>query len=186
MLDADVAERLGAAAKCAPPLRPAEVVEELWERVLGGDVDLVATDHSPSPATLKKTGADHFAAWGGIAGAQTLVALLYDSGVVARGLDVTRLATLTAGAPAARFGLAPAKGTVAIGADADLLLLDPAQEWTIAREDLLDRHRLSPFVGRTLRGRVVRTLLRGTTIARDGQLVGEPIGRVLRRDGTSA
>jgi allantoinase len=186
VLDADVAQRLGAAAKCAPPLRPAEVVEELWERLLGGDIDLVATDHSPSPAALKETGADHFAAWGGIAGAQTLVALLYDSGVVARGLEVAQLATMTAGAPAARFGLAPAKGAVAFGADADLLLLDPAREWTITREALLDRHRLSPFVGRTLRGRVVRTLLRGTTIARDGQLIGEPIGRVVRRDGTPA
>jgi allantoinase len=175
---------LGAAAKCAPPLRRAEVVEELWARVLDGDVDLVATDHSPSPAALKDTGADHFAAWGGIPGAQTLVALLYDSGVVVRGLDVARLAALTAGAPAARFGLSPAKGALTVGADADLLLLDPARDWTIDRKDLLDRHRLSPFVGRTLRGRVVRTLLRGTTIARDGRLVGEPIGRVLRRDGT--
>jgi allantoinase len=184
VLDADDAERLGAAAKCAPPLRRAEVVEELWAGLLGGDIDLVATDHSPSPAALKDTGADHFAAWGGIAGAQTLVALLYDSGVVVRGLDVTRLATLTAGAPAARFGLAPAKGALDVGADADLLLLDPGREWTIDRGDLLDRHRLSPFIGRTLRGRIVRTLLRGTTIARDGRLVGEPIGRVLRRDGT--
>jgi allantoinase len=186
VLDTEDAERLGAAAKCAPPLRPAAVVEELWARLLGGDIDLVATDHSPSPSVLKETGADHFATWGGIPGAQTLVALLYDSGVVARGLEVVRLATLIAGAPAARFGLAPVKGALAVGADADLLLLDPAREWTITREDLLDRHRLSPFAGRTLRGRVVRTLLRGTTIARDGALVGEPIGRVLRRDGTPA
>jgi allantoinase len=186
VLDADDAERLGAAAKCAPPLRPVAVVEELWARLLGGDVDVVATDHSPSPAALKETGADHFAAWGGIPGAQTLVALVYDSGVVARGLDVARLATLTASAPAARFGLAPAKGMIAVGADADLLLLDPGREWTIDREELLDRHRLSPFVGRTLRGRVVATLLRGVTIAREGRVVGEPRGRVLRRDGTVA
>jgi allantoinase len=186
VLDAEDAERLGAAAKCAPPLRPAAVVEELWAAVLGGDVDLVATDHSPSPSKLKETGADHFAAWGGIPGAQTLVALLYDSGVVARGLDVAWLAALTASAPAARLGLAPAKGELAVGADADLLLLDPARNWTITRDDLLDRHRLSPFTGRTLRGRVVRTVLRGITIARDGRVVGEPIGRVLRRDGSPA
>jgi allantoinase len=184
VLDADDAVRLGAAAKCAPPLRPSGVVEELWERVLAGDVDLIATDHSPAPAELKDTGGDAFAAWGGIPGAQTLVALLYAYGVVGRGLPVDRLALLTASWPAARFGLAPAKGALAVGADADLLLLDPAQDWTIAREELLDRHRLSPFVGMTLRGRVVRTLLRGRTIARDGHVVGDPIGRVLRRDGT--
>jgi len=186
VLDAADAERLGAAAKCAPPLRPGAVVEELWRHLLAGDVDLVATDHSPSPAALKAAGEDHFAAWGGIPGAQTLLALVYDSGVVSRGLDVARLARLTAGAPAARLGLAPAKGALEIGADADLVLLDPAQEWTIARDDLLDRHRLSPFAGRTLRGRVVRTILRGQTIAAEGEVVGEPLGRVLRRDGTPA
>jgi allantoinase len=176
VLDADDAVRIGAAAKCAPPLRPAPVVADLWDRVLAGDVDLVATDHSPSPAELKDTGDDAFAAWGGIPGAQTLVALLHD-----RGLPPGRLATLTATTPAARFGLAPAKGALTAGADADLLLLDPARSWTIARDDLRDRHRLSPFAGMTLRGRVVRTILRGQTIARDGHVVGDPIGRVLLR-----
>jgi allantoinase len=181
VLDADDAVRLGAVAKCAPPLRSALEVDGLWASIIGGDVDLVATDHSPSPAELKETGDDAFAAWGGIPGAQTLVALLYEFGVVERRMTTARLAAVTAGAPAARFGLAPAKGALAEGADADLLLLDPAQSWTIARDDLRDRHRLSPFVGMTLRGRVVRTVLRGQTIARDGQVVGDPIGRVLRR-----
>jgi allantoinase len=179
VLDEDDAVRLGAAAKCAPPLRPAPVVGELWERLLAGDIDLVATDHSPSPAALKETGDDHFAAWGGIPGAQTLVALLYSYGVVSRGLPLDRLALLTATWPAARFGLAPAKGALTPGADADLLLIDPSASWTIVRDDLLDRHRLSPFAGLTLSGRVVRTILRGQTIALDGRVVGEPIGRVL-------
>jgi allantoinase len=181
VLDSDDAVRLGAAAKCAPPLRPATEVEALWDRVLAGDVDLVATDHSPSPAELKETGADLFAAWGGIPGAQTLLALMYDNGVVARGLELERLGLLVSGMPALRFGLAPAKGAIAVGADADLVLLDPARDWTVEREALLDRHRLSPFAGMQLRGRVVRTILRGQTIARDGAVGGEPIGRVLRR-----
>ena len=84
-------------------------------------------------------------------------------------------------APARRFGLAPAKGALEVGADADVALVDPAATWTVAREELLDRHRLSPFVGRALRGRVVRTILRGRTIALDGRIVGEPCGRVVRR-----
>jgi allantoinase len=140
----------------------------------------VATDHSPSPAGLKE-GADFFAIWGGVAGAQTLLALLYDEGVAERGLEPAALAELLAAAPARRFGLAPGKGALAVGADADLALVDPAATWTIDRDDLLDRHRLSPFAGRTLRGRVVRTILRGRTIARDGRVVGEPCGRVVRR-----
>jgi allantoinase len=184
VLDEHDAERLGAAAKCAPPLRPATVVEELWDRVLAGDVDLIATDHSPSPAALKETGGDHFAAWGGIPGAQTLLVLLHSVGVVTRGLPLERLASLTAERPALRFGLAPAKGAIALGADADFALLDPDAGWTLDRDDLLDRHRLSPFVGRPLRGRIVRTVLRGQTIARDGRLTGAPpSGRVLRRGG---
>jgi allantoinase len=180
VLDADDAERLGAVAKCAPPLRPAAEREALWAALGAGHVDLVATDHSPSPATLKE-GGDFFEVWGGIAGAQTLLALLYDEGVVGRGLSIDALVALLAAAPARRFGLAPAKGALEVGADADMALLEPSATWTVAREELLDRHRLSPFAGRALRGRVVRTILRGRTIARDGRVVGEPCGRVLRR-----
>ena len=98
-----------------------------------------------------------------------------------RGLPVARLAELLARGPARRFGLAPAKGSLRPGADADVVLLDPAATWTIARDDLLDRHRLSPFAGRTLQGRVVRTILRGRTVARDGRVVAPPGGRVLQR-----
>jgi allantoinase len=185
VLDADDAERLGAAAKCAPPLRPADDREALWARLHAGDVDLVATDHSPSPAALKDTGGDHFAAWGGIPGAQTLLTLLHTE-AVARELPLDHLARLLAAAPARRFGLAPSKGALTPGADADLVLLDPAAEWTLAREHLLDRHRLSPFIGRRLRGRVVRTVLRGHTIARDGAVTGAPAGRILRRRPTDA
>jgi allantoinase len=180
VFDAHDAERLGAVAKCAPPLRRAEERDGLWAALLAGEVDLVATDHSPAPAALKE-GDDFFAVWGGIAGAQTLLALLYDAGVVERGLAPDALAGLLAAAPARRFGLARAKGALEVGADADVALVDPAATWTIAREELLDRHRLSPFVGRTLRGRVVRTILRGRTIALDGRTVGEPSGRVVRR-----
>jgi allantoinase len=168
VLDAEDAERLGAVAKCAPPLREPAERDGLW------GVDLIATDHSPSPADLKQ-GDDMFAAWGGIAGAQTLLALVYDAGVAP-----PRLAELLAAAAARRFGLA-GKGALVPGADADLVLLDPAASWTVARDDLLDRHRLSPFVGRRLRGRVVRTLLRGVTVAAGGRVVGEPRGRVVLR-----
>src|SRR3954466_14834354 len=138
VLDADDAERLGAVAKCAPPLRAGDEREALCAALRAGEVALVATDPSPAPAALK-AGDDFFAVWGGIAGAQTLLALLYDEGVVGRGLEPHALAVWAAGgvagggrephalaellaaAPARRFGLAPAKGALEVGADADVV-----------------------------------------------------------------
>ena len=168
-------------AKCAPPLRAAGEREALWAALRAGDVDLVATDHSPAPAALKE-GDDFFAVWGGIAGAQTLLALLYDEGVVrprpraaSAGRPARRRRRRGASAwrrPRARSRWAPTPTWCSSTRRAT---------WTVAREELLDRHRLSPFVGRTLRGRVVRTILRGRTIALDGRIVGEPCGRVVRR-----
>jgi allantoinase len=179
VLDEDDAQALGVAAKCAPPLRPAADVAALWDELQRAAVDLVSSDHSPCPPELK-AGTDMLAAWGGISGAQTLLALLWDAGVAGERLAPADLARLLAGAPARRLGLAPAKGALAPGADADVVLVDPAGAWHVQRDDLHDRHRLSPFTGRTLRGRVVRTILRGRTIALDGRPVGEPSGRVLR------
>ncbi len=109
VLDEDDAEALGAVAKCAPPLRPAAERDQLWAELLAGHVDLVATDHSPAPAELK-AGEDMFAAWGGISGAQTLLALLLDAGVASRGMALPMLADLVAGAPARRLGSPGARG----------------------------------------------------------------------------
>lgn len=164
LLDEDDAVRLGAVAKCAPPLRAV--------RMTADGVDLLGSDHSPSPPSMKATGSDVLAAWGGIAGAQVLLATTLDLGLDA--------AELLGRAPARRFGL-PGKGELVPGRDADLVLWDPAGSWTVTPETLHDRHRLSPYLGRTFGGRHRRTLLRGRTVAVDGVPVGPPTGRVLRR-----
>ena len=113
---------------------------------------------------------DFTAAWGGIAGCQSLLALLLDAGR----LDPPAIAALTSANPARRFRLP--KG-FHVGADADLVLVDPHDRHA---PELHDRHRLSPFAGRPLRGRVARTILRGTTVFHDGRIVAErPLGRLL-------
>jgi allantoinase len=171
-------ERLGAVAKCAPPLRPAAEREALWQHIADGTLPFVASDHSPAPASMK-TGADFFAIWGGISGCQTLLALLLTEGWERRTLTLEAVAALTAGNVAARFGL-PDKGRLTVGADADLALVDQSSSAELRAEDLQYRHRHSPFVGMRLRGRVTRTLVRGQTVFLDGEIVGTPRGRLLR------
>jgi allantoinase len=178
--EADV-EELGAVAKCAPPLRPESDRSELWERVIVGEVALVASDHSPAPASMK-TGDDFFAIWGGISGCQTLLLSLLTAGWEERGLPLAQIAALTSGNIARRFNVAK-KGRLAPGCDADLALVDPWASDVLQQSDLLYRHQHSPFVGRRLRGRIARTMLRGRTVYAEGSVVAEPMGALARPDG---
>jgi allantoinase len=148
VFDEDDLERLGAIAKCAPPLRPRADRDDLRSEL--GAVDLLASDHSPAPASMKE-GADAFSIWGGISGCQSLLAT-----VLTEGLPVE----LVTSRPADRFRLA-GKGRLEPGADADVVLVEPDAEWELRAEELRYRHQHSPYVGRRFRGRVVRTLVRG-------------------------
>lgn len=169
-------ERLGPVAKCAPPLRSLDDREALWAALLGGQVDFVASDHSPAPPELKR--GDFFEAWGGINGVQCTLGVLLTEGS-RRGLGLEQLAALVATRPAQRFGF-PQKGGIRVGADADFALVDLASQRTLQPEDLLTRHRASPYVGRTFRGVVRRTFVRGRTVYQDGRVLDRPHGRFLR------
>jgi allantoinase len=166
VLTEDDLEALGTRAKCAPPLRSAAEREELWGAM--DDIAFIASDHSPCPPEMKA--GEFTAAWGGIAGCQSLLALLLD----AQRLPLDAIVARTSANVAARLRLP--KGGLAPGADADLVLVDRA---AVDAPELHDRHRLSPFAGRALRGRVVRTLVRGTTVFHDGRIVAAPLGRLL-------
>ena len=181
-------ERLGPALKCAPPIRDAASRERLWTALLAGEVDLVASDHSPCPAADKKKGEhDVWQAWGGIAGIQATLPVLLTSGVHARGLSLERVADLTATAPARLFGLYPHKGTIALGADADFALVDPLRTWTFDSEQLQTRSGISPYLGRTFKGAAVRTIVRGRTVFADGAVVGAPgWGKLVRPTANNA
>ncbi|HEY7029718.1 MAG TPA: allantoinase [Thermomicrobiales bacterium] len=175
--DEDV-ERIGAVAKCAPPIRAFPERAALWQALQTGDVPIVASDHSPSPPSLKR-GADFFRIWGGISGCQSTLPALLAEGHHQRGLPLSTLAAVTAGAVARRFAL-PRKGRIAVGADADLALVDLGRTSVLAADDLFYRHRQSPYVGRRFTGQVVRTILRGTTVFREGHLLAEAGGRLVR------
>ncbi len=170
-------ERLGAIAKCAPPLRDAAQQRDLWGKLLDGTIDIVASDHSPAPPEMK-TGA-MMNVWGGIAGAQSTLAVLLERGHFERGLPLERIATLTAATPARRFRIAR-KGQLAVGNDADLTLWDLSGSHTLSNGDLHQRHALSPYVGSTFRGVVRQTLRRGETIFRDGTITAQSRGALVR------
>lgn len=177
VLTEEDAEALGNVAKCAPPLRPREESEALWQALAGGTLPMVASDHSPAPWALKSAD-DAFAAWGGISGCQTLLTLLLSEGHLARGLELDLIARVTARYVARRFRLR-GKGRVEPGADADLVLVDLTASEALLAEDLHYRHPQSPFLGRTLGVRVARTLVRGRTVFADGRIVGSPAGRLV-------
>jgi allantoinase len=154
LLDEDDLERLGAVAKCAPPLRSRADRDALRAELAAGHIDLLASDHSPAPPALK-AGSDAFAVWGGISGCQSLVPLV---------LSERLPFELVTRAPAARLRLA-GKGLLEPGADADIILVDRSVEEELRPEQLRYRHRHSPYLGRRLRARILATYLRGQAVS---------------------
>ena len=167
--------------KCAPPIRGHANRERLWQGLLDGDIDLVASDHSPCPPALKRHDSGDFAAaWGGIASLQVGLPALWTE-AASRGATLADLARWTSAAPARLAGLA-AKGAIEPGRDADLVAFDPDRAWRLEAAALRHRHPTSPWVGRGFRGRVERTWLRGAEIfaAADEGADPPPRGKMLR------
>jgi allantoinase len=171
----------GTVWKCAPPIRGAADRDALWSGLGDGSIALVATDHSPSPPARKHLDdGDLFAAWGGIASLELALAATWTA-ARDRGFGVERLAGWMAAAPARLAGLEDRKGAIAVGRDADFVLFDPEVAFRVEAAKLHQRHPLTPYAGRELRGRVLRTWLRGAPVFGEGRLVGEPSGASIAR-----
>jgi allantoinase len=163
-LDHDDLVRLGPMARCAPPIRSRADVERLWEHLAAGTIDCITTDHCAFTYESRLPGRDDiFEAPNGLPGIETFVPVVV-SEARRRGLPWERIAALIAGTPAELWQLAPRKGAIQVGADADLVLFDPERRWTIAGGKLNHTHKWTPFEGREVTGRVVRTLVRGRTV----------------------
>lgn len=150
--------------KCAPPLRSAAEREALWEALVGGDIDLVASDHSPCPPGLKDTGGDFFAAWGGIASLELTLGAVW-TGAKPRGVAPERVAVWMSANPARLVRLEKRKGAVAVGWDADLTVWDPDASYVVEPALLEQRHKITPYAGRKLLGRVVAAYAGGRLVS---------------------
>ena len=158
----DFAER-GAALKTAPVVKSRAERERLWALLAEGRIDFVASDHAPAPESEKNTG-NPWTAYGGIPGTGTMLPYLYSEGLAAGRLSLPRFLDAIGGVAARRYGLAARKGSIEVGKDADLALLDPSASWTVEGSRLLSKGRITPFEGMTLAGRVVATYVRGSKV----------------------
>lgn len=177
----DVETASGIGGKVNPPLRPREDVEALWTHLLRGDISWVVSDHAccREEAKFGEDPNDVFAAKSGFGGTEYLLPGLISEGQ-RRGLPYHEVARLTAWAPAQRFGL-HTKGTIAVGYDADVALVDPASPWTVRAADSESTQEYSPMEGLRLDARVTDTFVRGQHVLADGQVIGEPQGQYLHR-----
>jgi len=153
--------------KCAPPIRNAANREALWQALQEGLIDMIATDHSPCSPDLKSQDTGRFdQAWGGIASLGLALPVIWTALSQHSGSPepLAQLTKWMATEPARLAGLTGQKGAIAVGYDADLVIFDPNWEWTVTEADLGFRHKISPYLGAQLRGRVLETWLRGECI----------------------
>jgi dihydropyrimidinase len=166
-----------------PPLRPSTDIERLWAGLADGSIDVVGSDHCAWSIQEKSVGADDFSQIPhGIPALETQLPALWSVGVGGGKLSAQRLVEAMSTGPARLHGLYPRKGTIAVGSDADIVLLDPNRRETIAEAKMHSRTGYEPCEGMEVTGWPVATFSRGELIAKDGQVLGKPgRGQLLKR-----
>ncbi len=169
-------------AKVNPPIRPRADVEYLWQAVLNRQVDWIVSDHACCSAEKKRSFKHPNNIWlakAGFGGTEYLLSGVFSEGSK-RGMSYNHIAELLCWNPSQRFGLLE-KGDIAVGYDADLVLLDPNETFVVRAAESQSQQGYTPFEGLELTGRVKSTFLRGNLIYDRGQILGSPNGRYLKR-----
>lgn len=176
LTDEDVA-RMGTVAKCSPPIRDAKNQTKMWAKLLNGEIAFVSSDHSPCDPRLKD--GEFLKVWGGISACQSTLPAMLTHAYHDRKVSLGNIAQLISQNVNEIFGIG-GKGKIAVGYDADFALVDLDTRFTLQAEDLFYKHKVSPYVGNSFQGKVTQTILRGTTVFKDGKIVSKPIGKHLR------
>jgi len=167
----DLVEK-GAIAKCAPPLREKKEQERLIRLLIDGAFDMIASDHSPSPYSMKDPTVHHlFDAWGGISGGQFTLLALIELAVQYK-IPFTKVASLLAETPASRFHL-DSKGKIEVGMDADLAFVSLEESFTVSEENFFAKHKQSLYMGHTFPCQIKLTMNRGSIVYENGFIVDE-------------
>jgi len=183
LLTDDLMETMGPLAKIAPPLRSKSDLEEIWHGIINGQISVIASDHAPHAKESKDAGYRNiFEASFGSPGIETLFPLMYYEVVIRRGLPPWLLARRLSESPARIFGLYPQKGTIQVGSDADLVVVDPHKEMIIRAKDQHTNADYSVFEGLKIQGGPVLSMLRGNVLLKDGEVLQKPgYGNYLKR-----
>jgi dihydropyrimidinase len=165
----------GAKYVCTPPLRPKSYQPHLWRGLRNYDLQVVSTDHCPfCMKDQKELGRDSFAKVpNGMPGVETRLHLLHDA-VNEGKISLNRFVEITSTAPAKIFGLYPRKGSLAIGADADVVVWNPKQRFTLSAENLHMRVDYAAYPDKTVTGAPTHVFSRGELVVQNGQFLGRP------------
>jgi dihydroorotase-like cyclic amidohydrolase len=168
--------RLGSVLRMNPPIRSAEHGKALFQGLLDGSIEAIATDHSPHTRE-EKLNDDIWKAISGFTSVETSLAAFLSIAVRPGDMTLEQLVRVTSEGPAKIWGMYPQKGALQLGSDGDLTIVDLDHTWTIDEEKLHSKNNVTPFNGVEVTGRAVGTIVRGRVVMQDGELVDEPSGR---------
>ena len=182
LLATEELDAIGPKAKCSPPIRDRKHRERMWELLAEGRIEMLVSDHSPCTIDLKSD-PNAFKAWGGISAAQNCVDAMFDEAVLKRGISPVTLSLALSTNAARRFRL-EGKGEIAVGFDADLVVIDPNRSYTLEAKDLLYKNPFSAYEGRRIDCRVRDTFVRGMAVWHLGEgILGEARGKRIEIHG---
>ncbi|MEM3421186.1 MAG: amidohydrolase family protein [Candidatus Hadarchaeum sp.] len=166
-------------AKCNPPLRDERDIERLWWGIQRGHVHCIGTDHC---ASTGKGALDIWSAPAGLPGLETLLPVMLSEGVNKGRISMEKLVEVCCYNPAKVLGILPQKGTIAVGSDADLVIVDSDESKIVKAENLCTASDFTPYEGRELKGWPVLTMVGGNVVMEDGEIVGRPgVGKYIPR-----